>query len=590
MTRHRVWVLAASFGALTAVVGGQEPRGAATSPLGTARLGGRVVDHAGAPVRRALVNLAGSGLARNRTAITSDAGAFGFYELPPGQFTLTASRAAYITTAYGAKGPGRPGTPIRLSAGQSATDLSITLARGAVIEGRITDLNGDPLAGIPVAVMLQRPQNPAVRVYTPPEDEIVTDDRGMYRAFGLEAGSYVVGAAMRFGANQVTALSSAQIDTALQDLQRRNTTAGSTTATSGPPPTSQTFTFAPVMYPGTANAAEVQLIVVQAGEERAGVDLVLRPFRAARISGTVTSPGEPEPVLSISLEPVVRSPMPRFIGAEPQLLVPPRGNGAFTYGGVPPGTYALTAVSPGGTLWARTQVTVSGDDISGVSLQLQPTPTVSGRIVSATASAPPALGTSRLRLMPPGAGGDSIVVSGLRPGIMDAPAATVSANRSFVFGSVIPGTYAFELTAPLPAGWWLRSAVTDGKDVLDTGLDVTRHVADLIVTFSDRHSELTGTLQTPAGTPATDYFVVVFTTDRALWRPSARRLVFTRPATDGGFSVRDLPAGDYYVAALTDLDPNDWKTPDFLAPLVPASVQVTIVDGERKVQNLRISR
>jgi hypothetical protein len=28
----------------------------------------------------------------------------------------------------------------------------------------------------------------------------------------------------------------------------------------------------------------------------------------------------------------------------------------------------------------------------------------------------------------------------------------------------------------------------------------------------------------------------------------------TRPATDGGFTFRDLPPGEYFLAALTDVD------------------------------------
>jgi hypothetical protein len=127
--------------------------------------------------------------------------------------------------------------------------------------------------------------------------------------------------------------------------------------------------------------------------------------------------------------------------------------------------------------------------------------------------------------------------------------------------------------------------------VLDTDFVVTDAPAgELVLTFSDRHNELSGALQTPAGAPATDYFVAVFTTDRTLWRPQARRLVFTRPATDGRFSFEDLPPGEYYLAALTDLDPAGWQTPEFLDTIVPASLRFTIADGERKRQDLRLAR
>jgi len=71
----------------------------------------------------------------------------------------------------------------------------------------------------------------------------------------------------------------------------------------------------------------------------------------------------------------------------------------------------------------------------------------------------------------------------------------------------------------------------------------------------------------------------------AFGRGSARA---TRPASDGRFSVADLPAGDYLIAALTDVEPDEWKRAEFLGQLVAAGVKVTIRDGERTVQDLRL--
>jgi hypothetical protein len=63
----------------------------------------------------------------------------------------------------------------------------------------------------------------------------------------------------------------------------------------------------------------------------------------------------------------------------------------------------------------------------------------------------------------------------------------------------------------------------------------------------------------------------------------------SRPATSGRFAFADLPPGEYVIAALTDL-PDDWRTPEFLSGLAGAGVKVTIAEGERKMQNLRILR
>ena len=111
-----------------------------------------------------------------------------------------------------------------------------------------------------------------------------------------------------------------------------------------------------------------------------------------------------------------------------------------------------------------------------------------------------------------------------------------------------------------------------------------------VATFTDRHTELSGTLRSAVNVPASDYFVVVFSPDRTLWRPASRRVQFTRPSTDGHFAIRDLPAGDDLIAALTDMEPSDLADASFLARLVPAALPVHLDDGETKTQNLTLAR
>jgi hypothetical protein len=113
-------------------------------------------------------------------------------------------------------------------------------------------------------------------------------------------------------------------------------------------------------------------------------------------------------------------------------------------------------------------------------------------------------------------------------------------------------------------------------------------ISDAVVTLSDRHAELAGTLQTPSGQPANDDFIIAFPTDRSLWTGSMRRLQATRPGADGTFSLRDLPAGDYFVAALVDIDEDEWKDAAFLSQVISGAVKVTVVDGQQTMQPLRI--
>jgi hypothetical protein len=131
-----------------------------------------------------------------------------------------------------------------------------------------------------------------------------------------------------------------------------------------------------------------------------------------------------------------------------------------------------------------------------------------------------------------------------------------------------------------------------GRDLLDEPITITPGgaIADVTLTFSDKHSELSGVLSTSSGAPASEYFVLVFSTDRAYWRAGSRRVATVRPGSDGQFTLRDVPAGTYYVAALEDLEPADIGDAKFLEQAVPAAIQVRVVDGETTTQDLRIAR
>jgi hypothetical protein len=112
-------------------------------------------------------------------------------------------------------------------------------------------------------------------------------------------------------------------------------------------------------------------------------------------------------------------------------------------------------------------------------------------------------------------------------------------------------------------------------------------VSGAVLTLTDRPSELSGTFRAASGQAAPEFFVVVLPADRALW-PSARRLKSTRPASDGRFAFSGLPAGDYFIAALTDLDPDAWRQSAFLEQAAGAAVRVTLSEGGRTNQDLSI--
>jgi hypothetical protein len=254
------------------------------------------------------------------------------------------------------------------------------------------------------------------------------------------------------------------------------------------------------------------------------------------------------------------------------------------------------ATGPGAppTLWAAAEVRIEGGEALNLRLTLQPPLRLVGRVMfeGTTVAPPKELATVRISLSQLGSTlGLSVGANGIF-GRLPTPPPNVRTDGTFEFNGVLPGRYQLGASVPGEPRWWLRSVMVGGRDVLDGGLDVAadREPDTAVITFTDRRTELSGTLQTQAGTPAPEYYVMVMPADRAYWQPRSRRLVMTRPGLDGRFVIRDLPAGNYLLAALIDFDPDEWQAPEFLELVAPAALRLSLAEGEQKVQNIGIAQ
>jgi hypothetical protein len=116
--------LAAAFvtpAAAQIVVGGEPmqmlPPGGRQMKTGTGRIKGRLIAaDTGNPVRRAQVRLSGPDVLPKSVTTDSD-GRFEFKDLPPGAFSLNASKSGFVAVNYGQKRPFEPGKPIELVEG-----------------------------------------------------------------------------------------------------------------------------------------------------------------------------------------------------------------------------------------------------------------------------------------------------------------------------------------------------------------------------------------------------------------------------------------------------------------------------------------
>jgi hypothetical protein len=166
--------------------------------------------------------------------------------------------------------------------------------------------------------------------------------------------------------------------------------------------------------------------------------------------------------------------------------------------------------------------------------------------------------------------------------------ARATAEGAFEIDGLTPERYTLQATAP--GGWALASVTSGGRDLLDAPLTLAGSDArtDVVVTFTDHPSQLSGTLRTASGVPATDFFVIAFADDPASWFANSRRIVSVRPDATGHYAIDNLAPGRYRVAAVTDVEPDEWFDPAFLRQLTAGSVPIALAKGERRVQDFSL--
>jgi hypothetical protein len=357
------------------------------------------------------------------------------------------------------------------------------------------------------------------------------------------------------------------------------------------------FVFIPVFYPGTTASSDATPLTVGANDEFTGTDFIVAPVKSTPIEGVVMLDNG-EPVLGVPLRldrrgPTLPSGMTMFsVKGETS-----DKDGHFTIRGAAPGLYVLTAqkritstsadgTEASSTFFGRAEFQL-GDDPANVQLRLRREVELNGRIVfgpMSPAGQPPAASTAVISLVPRAL---ATMQTGSQSRSINVD---VDGTGMFHIPEVPPGTYDFQATVRDNPGWRLQSATMNGADVLDAPLVIdAAPLAQAVLTFTNHHTVLAGSLQSPTGTPPPEYSVLIFPADRGLWRPQSRRVRATRPAMDGAFTVDDLPAGDYLVAALTDVEPSEWDDSVFLAQLAPGAVRVHLSDGERQSVTIRIA-
>jgi protocatechuate 3,4-dioxygenase beta subunit len=525
--------------------------------------------------------------------LTGADGRFVFRNLPKGSFTITATKSGYSEGASGRRRPGGGTRPVVLADTDRTVDVAVRVWKNAVITGTVTDEAGEPVVSVSVRALGRTLAN-GKRVFVPRGGSASTDDRGSYRFSNLPPGDYIVVVSPPSISAKMTALNEigrtgrapgelgALLSSgAIAGLQFGDTLFGLGRGTAIPPPPvdGRLHVYPPTFHPSAFAPSQAATITLAAGEERAGVDVQLQPVGTARVSGTVTSASATIASAVLRLVPagadgIDAAGLASVSAADPA--------GAFVFPAVVPGQYSLRAVEREGTdiSWLDVPVTVAGNDVDGIVAVLRPGLTVRGRFEYEGAAQRPqgfisiAIGLDLVEGTP---------VAVLPPSV----SANTGAATSFTLQGFIPGKYVVRVSGS-PVGWMFKSAMLNGVDVSATPFEMTRDVSDVVVTFTDRWSGIGGAVQ---GNGADGAIVAVFPVESQAWTnygSNPRRLRSAPTNAKGQFGLSSVPPGDYYLIAIPEEYAEDWRDPRMLEALARMATQVTILEGEHKMIDLRV--
>jgi carboxypeptidase family protein len=197
---------------------------------------------------------------------TDEEGRYQFKGVAPGSYDVFPAAPALVPPKEGRYG--QPGKTVMVEAGEATEGVDFALTEGGVITGRVTDADGRPVVEEAVSLNKTTEQGHVFQFIPHNYECLITDDRGIYRVYGVPAGQYLVSVGEPYGAR-----------------------------TGGNKRVYYKYTF----HPGVTDRAKAVSVEVKEGAETTGVDIIVgRPQKTYAITGRVVN-AENKPLPGIEL-------------------------------------------------------------------------------------------------------------------------------------------------------------------------------------------------------------------------------------------------------------------------------------------------
>ena len=510
-----------------------------TSKAGSASIAGRVT-LGGKGIADIVVVASIASSYENRTVAQTRTDVDGKYRLsglPMGAFRISPVSKAHAV-GEGPPTRNRMSQSINVADGESVSDIDFQLLKGGVITGRISDPDGTPVINEQVAVSRTDAQERAVWVFNGPRNR--TDDRGVYRIYGLAPGDYTVSV----GQDAPNALTSAIYRFGSQYLK--------------------------TYYPGTTKVSDARTIGVKEGAEISNVDFVVgNPPSGFAISGRVVDAAG-QPIQNIVVGYANLEKDHQGLGQMNIIMPPTDSGGKFRAEGIQPGSYG--AYTMGGqaqppTLYSElSKFEVSDADVTGIEIKLRRGATIRGVAVIEN-NADPALSAS-LQAIHLYASSEKEEFSA--PSVSTAQ---VLSDGTFTFSGLAPGKIRVtvqQFPQPPVVFSLLRMEVNgvaqESIDVID-GDEIT----GVRLIFSHGAGSIRGRVTVEGGSlPQGTTFWISLT-------PPAGGAQLARPYIEvdvrGRFFAENIPPGTY------ELKTHAMTTRQPARPILPVTRSVTVANG-----------
>ncbi|HME33768.1 MAG TPA: carboxypeptidase-like regulatory domain-containing protein [Candidatus Sulfotelmatobacter sp.] len=540
---------------------------AAAKPSARAVIDGVVTREPGSePVKKVLIELIAENQAEggDYTALSGADGSFHIEGIVPGRYHLFAERTGMLEVdKHRARGDGRV---LTLTTGQEVKDLWIRLQAAAVVHGRVTDEDGDPLPNAQVAVLRQTFVSGHGRWEQAGAER--TNDLGEYRVAGLPAGSYYVSVSPP---PDFKSLIEAAGAAAVREKGGPDK----------PAPTSYQTTY----YPGTADRSQAAPVPLHAGDDFP-VDFSLTPSPSLSIRGSVVNlPPRSSAVIMLQSHDFNLV----LNGAE---MHP---DGSFVIRDVAPGAYTILATVENTPvpMMARQALQLVSNSVEDLKLQPQPGGWVHGRLrLESKAGAAERRGNqvdvSQIFLKLRSADGDDESLGEFSMGDGFSSLAHVGADGNFEWKSVPPGNYDVELAGEggANADLYLKSALAGNHDVDDAGVSVNGGVVMLDLVASANGAIAEGMVADQKGEPVANAVVVAVPEPRL--RTRVERYRTTASDQSGRFALHGIQPGDYTLFAWESVEGEAYYNPEFLKTYETQGTALRVSEGDRKTMQVEV--